>query len=116
MAQTLGLKYVSNIKAKKTLQRVDGYDLVQLPIYLDDQALLKQNAAETLLKSAKSGRVFEFHLLYVRNTMDVLDTFLSKLQTDAVTLLQIAQGKKGVGLSFDIAYLSRLELIKKLVK
>jgi hypothetical protein len=116
VAQTLGLKYVSNIKAKKTLHRLDKYDLVQLPIYLDDQALLKQNAAETLLKSAKSGRVFEFHLLYVRNTMDILDSFLSKMQTDAVTLLQIAQGKKGVGLSFDIAYLSRLELIKKLVK
>ncbi len=115
-AQLLDLIYVSNIKAKKALQRVDEYDLVELPIYLDDQALLKENAVGTLLNSSEGGRVFEFHLLYVRHTMGVLDTFLSKLQIEPATLSQIAQGSKGVGLSFDIAYLSRLELIKKLVK
>jgi len=116
MARLLGLKYVSNIKSKTAMKKVDGYDLVELPIYLDDQALLKNNAVETLLESSEVGRVFEFHLLYVRHTMKVLDAFLDKLQTEPETLLQIAEGKKGVGLSFDIAYLSRLELIKKLAK
>jgi len=115
MAQRFGLKYVSNAKAKKTLRRVDEYDLFELPIYLDDQALLQKNATEILLKSSENGRVFEFHLLYVRQTMKVLDEFLDKLHTDTATLLQIAEGKKGIGLSFDIAYLSRWELIKKLV-
>jgi peptidoglycan/xylan/chitin deacetylase (PgdA/CDA1 family) len=115
MAQILGLKYVSNIKAKKAFQRIDEYNLFELPIYLDDQALLQKNATEKLLKSSENGRVFEFHLLYVRQTMRVLDEFLYKLQTDTSTLLQIAEGKKGIGLSFDIAYLSRWELIKKLV-
>ncbi len=115
LAQALGLKYVSNIKAKKTLEKVDEYDLIQLPIYLEDQALLQKNAVETLLESSESGRVFEFHLLYVRQTMRELDEFLSKLHIDTATLIEIAEGKQAVGLSFDIAYLSRWELIKKLV-
>jgi Polysaccharide deacetylase len=115
MAQALGLKYVSNIKAKKSLQNIDGYDFVELPIYLEDQTLLKTNAVEILLESCEPRRVFEFHLLYVRRSIEILDTFLSKLKTETGTLLQIAEGRKGIGLSFDIAYLSRLELIKKLV-
>jgi hypothetical protein len=115
IAQILGLEYVSNIKAKNSLQRVNEYDLIELPIYLEDQALLQRKATEILLKSAESGRIFEFHLLYVRQTMRVLDEFLDKLETDTATLLQIAEGRKAVGLSFDIAYLSRWELIKKLV-
>lgn len=114
VAQMLGLTYVSNVSAKKTLQRVDKYNLVELPIYLDDQALLQKNAVETLLKSSEAGRVFEFHLLYVRQTMRVMDDFLNKLKIDTATLSQIAEGSKGIGLSFDIAYLSRLELLKKL--
>lgn len=114
-AQTLGLKYASNVKAKKALQRDDEYDLVELPIYLDDQALLQENAVDLLLNSCDVGRVFEFHLLYVRQTMEILDEFLSKLQIDTATLQQIAEGKKAFGLSFDIAYLSRWELIKKIV-
>jgi hypothetical protein len=113
-AQMLDLKYVSNVKAKKLPQQFNEYDFVELPIYLDDQSLLQKNAAETLLESSESGRVFGFHLLYVRQTMRVLDDFLSRLEIDAVTLSQIAEGSKGIGLSFDIAYLSRLELIKKL--
>jgi len=114
-ARTLGLKYVSNVKAKKSLQRDDEYDLIELPIYLDDQALLQENAVDLLLNSCDVGRVFEFHLLYVRQAMELLDEFLSKLQTNTATLQQIAEGKKAVGLSFDIAYLSRWELIKKIV-
>jgi hypothetical protein len=113
-AQMLDLKYVSNIKAKATLQRFDEYDFVQLPIYLDDNSLLQENAAETLLESSELGRVFGFHLLYVRQTMHVLDDYLGKLNIDTVTLSQIAEGREGLGLSFDIAYLSRLELVKKL--
>jgi hypothetical protein len=115
LAQTFGLKYVSNIKAQTSLQRLDEYGLIQLPIYLEDQTLLQKNATEKLLKSADNGRVFEFHLLYVRQTMNVLEGFLSKLHNDTATLLEIAEGKSGVGLSFDIAYLNRLELIKKIV-
>jgi hypothetical protein len=114
VAQMLGLTYVSNVSVKKALQRVDKYNLVELPIYLDDQALLQKNAVETLLKSSEAGRVFEFHLLYVRQTMRVMDDFLNKLKIDTTTLSQIAEGSKGIGLSFDIAYLSRLELLKKL--
>lgn len=114
-AQKLGLKYVSNIKATNTPQKLDEYDLFELPIYLDDQALLHKNATEILLKSSEIGRVFEFHLLYIRQTMTVLDEFLNRLQIDTVTLLDIAEERKGLGLSFDIAYLSRFELIKKLV-
>ncbi|MDR0492436.1 MAG: polysaccharide deacetylase family protein [Nitrososphaerota archaeon] len=115
MAQTLGLKYVSNIKAEKPLQKLEGYDFVELPIYLEDQALLKSNAVELLLDSAGPGRVFEFHLLYIRHTLCVLDAFLSKQQTKVLPLVEVAKGKQGTGLSFDIAYLSRWELIKKLV-
>jgi hypothetical protein len=114
-ARTLGLRYASNVKAKKAPQIDEEYDLVELPIYLDDQALLQENAVDLLLNSCGVGRVFEFHLLYVRQTMELLDEFLSKLQTDTATLQQIAEGKKAFGLSFDIAYLSRWELIKKLV-
>jgi peptidoglycan/xylan/chitin deacetylase (PgdA/CDA1 family) len=113
-AQMLGLTYVSNVSAKKALQRVDKYNLVELPIYLDDQTLLQKNAVEILLESSETGRVFEFHLLYVRQRMRVLDDFLNKLKIDTATLSQIAGGSKGVGLSFDIAYLNRLELLKKL--
>jgi hypothetical protein len=46
--------------------------------------------------------------------MHVLDDYLGKLNIDTVTLSQIAEGREGLGLSFDIAYLSRLELVKKL--
>ena len=113
-AQMLDLKYVSNVKAKKILQRFNEYSFLELPIYLDDHSLLQENAVETLLKSSESGRVFEFHLLYVRQSMRVLDDFLSRLKIDTATLSQIAEGSKGIGLSFDIAYLSRLELLKKL--
>lgn len=115
VAETLGLKYVSNIKSKDAARKLDEYSFMELPIYLDDQALIQKNASEILLKSCEAGRVFEFHLLYVRLTMGVLDEFLSKLKTESATLLEIAQGKEGVGLSFDIAYLSRWELIKKIV-
>jgi len=114
LAQMLRLTYVSNISAKKGLQRVDKYDLVELPIYLDDQSLLQNDAVENLLKSAETGRVFEFHLLYVRQRMQVLDDFLNKLEIGTATFSQIAKGSKGIGLSFDIAYLNRLELLKKL--
>jgi hypothetical protein len=113
-AQMLDLKYVSNTKAKTGLQHFDKYNFVELPIYLDDQTLLRKNAVETLLKSSEAGRVFEFHLLYVRQTMQVLDDFLNKLGIDTATLSQIAAGSRGIGLSFDIAYLNRLELLKKL--
>jgi hypothetical protein len=113
-AQMLDLKYVSNVSAKKGLQRFNEYSFVELPIYLDDQSLLQKNAVDTLLESSESGRVFEFHLLYVRQTMHILDEFLSRLKIDTATLSQIAEGRKGIGLSFDIAYLSRLELLKKL--
>ncbi len=115
LAQNLGLKYVSNIKSKKPMQNVDGYDFVELPIFLDDQTLLKRNAVEILMESCETGRVFEFHLLYVRHSLKILDTFLTKLQKQTGTLLQIAEGRNAIGLSFDIAYLSRLELMKKLV-
>lgn len=115
LAQQLGLKYVSNGKSTEPLHRVNGYDFVEIPIYLEDQALLKENAVETLMKSCQAGRVFEFHLLYIRHTFMVLDAFLSKLQMQTATLSQIAEGKKAIGLSFDIAYLSRWELIKKIV-
>lgn len=114
LAQRLGLKYVSNGKSTEPLHKVEGYDFLELPIYLEDQALLQKNATEVLLDSSESGRVFEFHLLYVRHTMRVLDAFLSKLHINTVTLEEIAQGKQGIGLSFDIAYLSRWELIKKI--
>ena len=113
-AQMLDLKYVSNLKAKKVLQRFNEYSFVELPIYLDDQSLLQENAVETLLESSESGRIFGFHLLYVRQRMRVLDDFFDRLKIDTATLSQIAEGSKGVGLSFDIAYLSRLELVKKL--
>jgi hypothetical protein len=46
--------------------------------------------------------------------MRVLDDYLSRLKIDTVTLSQIAEGDRGIGLSFDIAYLNRLELPKKL--
>jgi peptidoglycan/xylan/chitin deacetylase (PgdA/CDA1 family) len=113
-AQMLGFKYVSNVKAKHGLQRFSEYSFVELPIYLDDESLLQQNAAEVLLDSSKDGRVFGFHLLYVRQTMQPLDDFLSRLEIQTATLSQIAEGSKGIGLSFDIAYLSRIELLKKL--
>jgi peptidoglycan/xylan/chitin deacetylase (PgdA/CDA1 family) len=114
-AQMLDLKYVSNIRAKKVLQRFDQYNLVELPIYLDDHALLQENAVDILLKSSETGRVFEFHLLYARRSMRVLDDFLNKIKFDTCTLSQIAEGREGIGLSFDIAYLNRLELLKKLL-
>lgn len=114
-AQMLGLTWVSNVSAKKALQRVDKYDLVELPIYLDDQSLLQKDAVEILLNSSETGRVFEFHLLYVRQRMRVLDDFLNKLTIGTATFSQIAKGSEGIGLSFDIAYLNRLELVKKLV-
>ena len=114
LSQKLGLKYVSNTKTKKGLQKIDKYNLVELPIYLDDQALLQKNALEVLLNSSESGRVFEFHLLYVKQTMRVLDNYLNRLKIETVTLSQIAEGDIGIGLSFDIAYLNRLELPKKL--
>jgi len=113
-AQKLNLKYMSNAKAKKPLQRSDECNLVDLPIYLDDQALLQKNALEILMNSSEVGRVFEFHLLYVRQNMRVLDEFLNRLKIEATTLSRIAEGGKGVGLSFDIAYLKRSELPKKL--
>jgi hypothetical protein len=113
-AQMLGLTYVSNVSAKKALQRVDKYDLVELPIYLDDQSLMQENPVEILLESSETGRVFEFHLLYIRQRMKILDEFLDELEIGTATFSQIAQGSKGIGLSFDIAYLNRLELIKKL--
>ena len=115
LAEQLSLKYVSNYKSIEPFHRVNGYNFMEIPIYLEDQALLKEGAVETLLKSCQAGRVFEFHLLYVRHTFRVLDAFLSKLQMQTATMSQIAEGKKGLGLSFDIAYLSRWELIKKLV-
>ncbi len=111
-AQTIHLKYVSNTRAKKTLQRVNKYNLVELPIYLGDPALLRKNAVEILLESSDAGRVFEFHLLYVRQSMRVLNDFFGKLKTKTVTLSQIAEGRRGLGLSFDIGYLNRLELLK----
>jgi peptidoglycan/xylan/chitin deacetylase (PgdA/CDA1 family) len=114
-AQMLNLKYVSNVKAKKTMQWFNEYDFVQLPIYLDDESLLQENAVEVLLESSESGRVFGFHLLYVRQTMYILEEFITRLEIDTATLSQISKGGKGLGLSFDIAYLSRLELLKKLV-
>jgi hypothetical protein len=113
-AQMLDLKYVSNVTAKTALQQVNEYPLVELPIYLDDQSLLQENAVETLLESSEPGRVFGFHLLYVRQKMGVLDNFLTRLKIETATLSQIVDGNKGIGLSFDIAYLSRLELVKKL--
>jgi peptidoglycan/xylan/chitin deacetylase (PgdA/CDA1 family) len=113
-AQMFNLKYVSNVSAKKALQRLEEYNLVELPIYLDDQTLLQENAVETLLNSSEAGRVFEFHLLYVRQRLQVLEDFLNKLRIDTATLFQIAEGSRGIGLSFDIAYLNRLELLKKL--
>jgi peptidoglycan/xylan/chitin deacetylase (PgdA/CDA1 family) len=113
-AQMLGLTYVSSVSTKEDLQRVDKYNLVELPIYLDDQTLLQKNAVETLLNSSETGRVFEFHLLYVRQRMRALADFLNKLRIDTATLSQIAEGSKGIGLSFDIAYLNRWELLKKL--
>ncbi len=114
-AQKLRLTYMSSVKAKSGPKRVDEYGLVELPIYLEDQALLQRNAGETLLKSSENGRVFEFHLLYVRHTLNVLDEFLSNLKIDTRTLSQIAEDDKGLGLSFDIAYFNRVELLKKLV-
>ena len=113
-AQMLGLKYVSNVKSKKGLQRFDRYSFVELPIFLDDQTLLGENVVETLLEGSEVGRVFEFHLLYVRQSMKVIDDFLKRLEIDTATLSQIAEGREGVGLSFDIAYLNRFELLKKL--
>lgn len=115
LAEQLGLKYVSNYKSTEPLHRVKGYDFLEIPIYLEDQALLKDNPVETLMNSSEAGRTFEFHLLYVRHTFRILDAFLSKLQMQTATLSQIAEGKQGLGLSFDIAYLSRWELIKKIV-
>jgi hypothetical protein len=47
--------------------------------------------------------------------MRVLDDFLNKIKFDTCTLSQIAEGREGIGLSFDIAYLNRLELLKKLL-
>jgi hypothetical protein len=114
LAHLLGLIYVSNVSAKKALQWVDKYDLVELPIYLDDQSLLQENAVEILLESSETGRVFEFHLLYVKKRMKILDEFLDELEIGTATFSQIAQGSKGIGLSFDIAYLNRLELLRKL--
>ncbi|MCW4001194.1 MAG: polysaccharide deacetylase family protein [Candidatus Bathyarchaeota archaeon] len=114
-AQRFGLTYVSNYSAKKGPQKLEKYNLVELPIYLEDQSLLKSNAVQILLDSAQAGRVFEFHLLYVRRSMQILDEFLGKLEIDATTLSEVAAGQGGVGLSFDIAYLNRMELIKKLL-
>ncbi len=115
IAQKLGLTYMSSTKSKYGPRRVEEYGLAELPIYLEDQALLQRNAVETLLKSSEDGRVFEFHLLYVRHTMKVLDEFLSQLKIDTSTLSQIAKTSKGLGLSFDIAYFNRVELLKKLI-
>jgi peptidoglycan/xylan/chitin deacetylase (PgdA/CDA1 family) len=113
-AQMLGLNYVSNVKARNGLRQFKEYSFVELPIYLDDESLLQQNAADVLLDSSEDGRVFGFHLLYVRQTMQPLDDFLGRLEIETATLSQIGEGSKGVGLSFDIAYLSRIELLKKL--
>ena len=113
-AQKLDLRYVSNTKAKNGLQNFDKYNFVELPIYLDDQMLLQENAVKNLLKASQPGRVFEFHLLYVRRRIPLLDDFLNKLRIETATLSQIAEGTRGLGLSFDIAYLNRLELLKKL--
>jgi hypothetical protein len=115
VAQALGLKYVSSVKAKTGPQRLEKYNFVELPIFLDDQTLLQKDAVDTLLRSSEAGRVFEFHLLYVRQSIQILNDFLSRLKIDTATLSQIAEGRKGVGLSFDIAYLNRIELLKKLV-
>jgi peptidoglycan/xylan/chitin deacetylase (PgdA/CDA1 family) len=112
--QKLGLQYMSNFKEKSGPQKTLGYNLVELPIYIDDETLIGENAVPTLLEAAEPGRVFEFHLLYVRKNMRILDEFLSKLQTGTATLSQIAQGAPAIGLSFDIAYLDRIELAKKL--
>jgi peptidoglycan/xylan/chitin deacetylase (PgdA/CDA1 family) len=114
VAQRFGLKYVSNVKAKKALQRFNKYSFVQLPIYLDDESLLQKDAVDVLLHASKAERVFGFHLIYVRQNMHILEKFLTELKLETATLSQIADGKKGIGLSFDIAYLSRLELVKKL--
>ncbi len=114
-AQMLDLKYVSNVKAKKAPQWSNKYELMELPIYLNDEALLQKNALEILLKSSEIGRVFEFHLLYVRRNMRLIDDFLDRLKIEPATLSQIADGSKGIGLSFDIAYLKRSELPKKLL-
>jgi peptidoglycan/xylan/chitin deacetylase (PgdA/CDA1 family) len=112
--QKLGLQYMSNFKEKSGPQKTQGYNLVELPIYIDDETLIGENAVPTLLEAAEPGRVFEFHLLYVRQNMRVLDEFLRKLKIDTATLSQIAQGAPAIGLSFDIAYLDRIELAKKL--
>ncbi len=114
VGEKLGLQYMSNFKEKSGPQKIRGFDLMELPIYIDDETLIGENAVETLLEAAKPGRVFEFHLLYVRKNMQVLDRFLSELKTGTATLSQIAQGTPAIGLSFDIAYLDRLELAKKL--
>ncbi len=114
VGEKLGLQYMSNFKEKSGPQKIRGFDLVELPIYIDDETLIGENAVETLLEATKPGRVFEFHLLYVRKNMQVLDKFLSELKTGTATLSQIAQGTPAIGLSFDIAYLDRLELAKKL--
>jgi peptidoglycan/xylan/chitin deacetylase (PgdA/CDA1 family) len=114
-AQLFGLKYVSNINSKKSLHWLDKFNLMELPIYLEDQSLLQKNAVEILLKSAAAGRVFEFHLLYLRRSMEVLDEFLSQNDVGTATLAQIAKGRKSLGLSFDIAYLHRFELLRKLL-
>ena len=87
---------------------------MELPIYLNDQVLLQKNAVETLLESSENERVFEFHLLYVKQRMRVLDDFFNKLKVETATLSQIAEGSRGIGLLFDVAYLDRLELLKKL--
>ncbi len=114
-AQALGLTYMSSIKAKNGPRRVDEYGLVELPIYLEDQVLLQKNPVRTLLDSSKDGRVFEFHLLYVRQTRRILDEYLNKVKIETTTLSRIAEEGKGLGLSFDIAYLNRVELLKKLI-
>jgi len=112
--EKLGLQYMSNFKEKSGPQKTRGFDLVELPIYIDDETLIGENAIQTLLEAAEPGRIFEFHLLYVRKNMQVLDDFLSRLKTETATLSQIAQGTPAIGLSFDIAYLDRIELAKKL--
>jgi peptidoglycan/xylan/chitin deacetylase (PgdA/CDA1 family) len=112
--QRFGLKYVSNVRAEKALQRFKEFNFVQLPIYLDDESFLQEDAVEVLLKASEAQRVFGFHLIYVRKNLQILEEFLTKLKLETATLSQIAAGKKGIGLSFDIAYLSRLELVKKL--
>jgi len=114
-AQKLNLEYVSNVSSRRNMQRLEEYNLVELPIYLNDQALLQENGVDLLLKSSKPGRVFEFHLLYVRQRMKVMDEFLNRLKLKTSTLSQIAEGSNGVGLSFDVAYLDRRELLRKLL-